>query len=132
MATYRVRAGKELAHHGDVLTAGQDVMLEAHIAHEVRHLIDEVDPATGTVRPIAMSLETARVLNDVARYRPHERVTLFEQAIAQAGAEAGAELHTALAQARRDAEAAAAPQHIHQTQPAADVAAKPPKAAAKP
>lgn len=80
----RVKVGQELAHGGTVLTGGTDVELAVSIAHEVRHLVDEVLPG-GETRPIGAEARAAAELQDALdRAQPHERVSLLEQARAEA------------------------------------------------
>jgi hypothetical protein len=74
----RVRPGKQLPHDAKVLEEGTDVLLPLEIAHEVRHLVDEV--VGDSVRPlgVASTLEA-----DLAAARPHERISILEAQEAQ-------------------------------------------------
>jgi len=81
MAQYRVKVGCELAHNGTVVGGGEDVTLDPAVAFEVRHLVDTVDPVTNDATPIGTARDEAALLSDLERARPHERVSLIEQAI---------------------------------------------------
>lgn len=70
----RVRPGQQLAHLGQVLEEGAEVTLPITIAHEVRHLVDEVVGAS--VRAIGQSSTFEADLNAA---RPHERVSILER-----------------------------------------------------
>lgn len=77
---YRVKLNCLLPHDGEVLTGGTDVELRPDIAHEVRHLVDEVLP-TGEVQPIGFKdRQAAQLAADLAAARPHERISLLERA----------------------------------------------------
>lgn len=80
MARYRVRAGRQLPHNGQVLEAGEIVELPRHVGADsvVRDLVDEVDEAGN---PVLAPLD-----NDLERFRPHEQVTLLEARLAEAEA----------------------------------------------
>jgi hypothetical protein len=80
MARYRVRAGSQLPHDGQVLEAGAFVELPRHVAADtaVRDMVEEVDAAGNVV--------LAPLTNDFERFRPHEQVTLLEASLAEAEA----------------------------------------------
>lgn len=78
---YRVKPGAVLPHAGLVLTSGTNVELAPHVAYEVRHLVDPVDAATGAVKAWG-SADQAALETELAKARPHERVSILEQAIA--------------------------------------------------
>jgi acyl-CoA reductase-like NAD-dependent aldehyde dehydrogenase len=78
MERYRVRAGQQLAHLGKTLRGGDVVELERHVALEVQHLVDPVD-ATGKVKPWPSDAASA-LAADLARARPHERISLLRAA----------------------------------------------------
>jgi hypothetical protein len=66
-----------------VLDAGTDVELTPAIAYEVRHAVDEVT-ATGEIRAIGASEPDAAALERaLATARPHERISLLEEARAR-------------------------------------------------
>ncbi|MEO8483326.1 MAG: hypothetical protein ABI634_14025 [Acidobacteriota bacterium] len=77
---YRVKLGALLPHDGGVLVGGTDVELRPDIAHEVRHLVNEVT-ATGEERPIGFKDRAeAELAAAVAAAKPHERISLLENA----------------------------------------------------
>lgn len=77
----RVKPGQQLPHAGEVFDAGQEIDLPDHVAREVPHLVVEV-LANGDVRPIGAP--SAPALEEVlARHRPHERITILEEARAK-------------------------------------------------
>lgn len=79
-----VKDGCELAHGGTVLTGGATVDLPAAIALEVRHLVVEVLPS-GDVQPIgAADRAEAELADALERAKPHERISILEQARADA------------------------------------------------
>lgn len=103
MARYRVRAGKQLPHGGQILEAGEIVELPRQVGTDnaVRDLVEEVDEA-GNVVFVPLS-------HDFERFRPHEQVTLLEARLVEA--EARVEIlksQLALAKAASVAPAAAA------------------------
>ena len=77
---YRVKSGAVLAHAGEALTSGEDVQLPPHVAYEVRHLVDPVDAVTGAVQPWG-TVDQAVLETELAKARPHERVSLIQQAL---------------------------------------------------
>lgn len=77
---YRVKPGAELAHAGLVLTGGTDLELAPHVAYEVRHLVDPVEPLTGAVMPW-VPVDQAQLELELAKARPHERISLIEDAL---------------------------------------------------
>lgn len=77
----RVRDGKHLAHHGDVLNGGAELELPDAIALECAHLVDEVLP-TGETRGVGATAP-ADLKDVLARHRPHERVSILEEARAK-------------------------------------------------
>ena len=88
MDTYRVRPGCELPHEGVVLASGADLELAPHIAVEVRHLVDPVNPATKKIMAWP-SKATSDLDAELARARPHERISLLEQAAATTSSDLG-------------------------------------------
>ncbi len=110
MGMYRVKDGAVLAHEGRELTGGANVELMAGIAHEVRHLVDEVD-AAGKARPIGATSETTQLLAQLETARAHEHITLLEQALTANAAER-ALLEQRLSEARA-AQAPPAPAKAH-------------------
>jgi len=77
---YRVKDGQELAHGGDVLPGGSVVQLLPAIAHEVRHLVEPIGD-DGQVKPWGAPSDEA-IDAELAAARPHERISILEQAIA--------------------------------------------------
>lgn len=70
--------GQRIAKGGDVLE------LPAHVAYEVRHLVDEVD-ATGTPREIGADEAAAAALRaGLETAKPHERISILRSARAAA------------------------------------------------
>jgi hypothetical protein len=127
---YRVKPGKELAHDGGVKVGGADVEIRTDIAHEIRHLVDEVQP-DGTVKPIGHAEAEASVLEqELASAQPHERVSIL-QAARDAVAARLTTLDAAIAaedKAEKDAKAAlAAKGKPAAAKPAADKPAEAPK-----
>ncbi len=74
MPRYRVRAGAELAHDGQVLPGGTDLELPRRVAVEIPHLVDEIDAAGGVVPVPPDGWKLA--LEDV---QAHERGFVLEQ-----------------------------------------------------
>lgn len=117
---YRVNAGAALAHEGTVLAGGTDVELPAHVAHEVRHLVTPIDRATG--KPRSWQPADAALRDELARSRPHERVSILDAALKATRGDI-AELEQLLAQAKRE-DADAAKAAAKATKPAAAADAK--------
>jgi hypothetical protein len=78
-----VKKGAKLPHDGQVLGEGTDVDLRTEIAHEVKHLVDEVLP-TGELVPIGTGDQaTADLQAQLETARPHERISILEAARAR-------------------------------------------------
>lgn len=78
MPRYRIRDGEVLAHEGQVLEAGAFVELPRAIADDmaVRGALEEVDDAGQPVAPVPV--------DDLARFRTHERVSMLRDRLVEA------------------------------------------------
>ncbi len=77
-ARYRVIAGQQLAHHGQVYRGGDVVELDTAIALEVRSLITPID-AAGKAKPWPTDAAGA-LAAELAKARPHERISILRAA----------------------------------------------------
>jgi hypothetical protein len=82
MPRYTVRPGAVLPHMGALLYEGEYVELPRHVADDsiVRDLVQEVDETGAPV------LTPAPIDADLARFRPHERITLLQNRMVDARA----------------------------------------------
>jgi hypothetical protein len=80
MPRYRVRLGQVLAHGGTVHAEGALVEISRAIAEDgaVSGLVEEVDASGALVAPVPV--------DDLARFRAHERVSLLRDRLAAAQA----------------------------------------------
>lgn len=118
MPRYRVRDGEVLPINGQLVEAGACVELPRVVADDManRHLVQEVDEAGQPVAPVAV--------DDLERFRAHERVGFLRErlATAQAGVAAIQAQLDREEQALADAVKAAAPGRAAKTKPTADAA----------
>lgn len=78
MPRYRVNVGEVLPHNGQLLEAGAFVELPRVVAEDTanRHLVQEVDAAGQPVAP--------RPVDDLERFRTHERIGILRTRLADA------------------------------------------------